>query len=40
MPLLTIDQMAKLFKKSKSTVNVHIWNFFEVGELDATDEKL
>lgn len=31
---LTIDQMAELFQKSRSTVNEHIINIFEEQELD------
>ena len=31
---LTIDSMTKLFGKSRSTINEHILNIFEEGELD------
>lgn len=31
---LTIDEMASLFKKSRSTINEHILNIFEEGELE------
>ena len=31
---LTIDDMASLFKKSRSTINEHILNIFEEGELE------
>ena len=31
---LTIDDMASLFEKSRSTINEHILNIFEEGELD------
>lgn len=31
---LTIDQMAELFQKSRSTINEHILNIYEEGELD------
>lgn len=31
---LTIDQMAELFQKSRSTINEHILNIFEEQELD------
>jgi hypothetical protein len=30
---LTQDQMAELFEKAKSTINEHIKNIFEEGEL-------
>ena len=30
---LTMDGMAKLFDKSRSTINEHILNIFEEGEL-------
>lgn len=30
---LTIDQMAKLFKKSRSTINEHILNIYNEKEL-------
>lgn len=32
--LLTIDDMASLFERSRSTINEHILNIFEEGELD------
>ncbi|MDP2237125.1 MAG: virulence RhuM family protein [Bacteroidales bacterium] len=32
---LTIDQMAELFQKSRSTINEHILNIYEEKELDA-----
>lgn len=31
---LTIDDMASLFEKSRLTINEHILNIFEEGELD------
>ncbi|MDD3343025.1 MAG: virulence RhuM family protein [Sulfurospirillaceae bacterium] len=31
---LTIDQMAELFQKSRSTINEHILNIYEEGELE------
>ncbi|MBQ7158519.1 MAG: virulence RhuM family protein [Treponema sp.] len=31
---LTIEQMATLFEKSRSTINEHILHIFEEGELD------
>jgi hypothetical protein len=31
---LTIDQMAELFQKSRSTINEHILNIYEENELD------
>ena len=31
---LTIDQMAELFQKSRSTINEHILNVYEEKELD------
>lgn len=31
---LTIDEMASLFEKSRSTINEHILNIFEEGELE------
>lgn len=31
---LTIDQLAELFQKSRSTINEHILNIFEEKELD------
>ena len=34
---LTIDGMAKLFDKSRSTINEHILNIFEEGELKKED---
>lgn len=33
---LTLDQMATLFDRDKSTISRHIKNIFEVGELDAS----
>ena len=30
---LTIDQMAELFSKSRSTINEHILNVYKEGEL-------
>lgn len=33
---LTIDQMSELFQKSRSTINEHILNIYEEGELDNT----
>ncbi|CAN5129460.1 hypothetical protein BH20ACI2_BH20ACI2_24600 [soil metagenome] len=33
---LTIEQMAELFQKSRSTVNEHILNIYDEGELDAS----
>ena len=32
---LTIDQMAELFQKSRSTINEHILNIYEEQELDS-----
>ena len=32
---LTIDQMAELFQKSRSTINEHILNVFSEGELES-----
>lgn len=32
---LTIDQMAELFQKSRSTINEHILNIYEEEELDS-----
>jgi len=32
---LTIDQMAELFQKSRSTINEHILHIYEEGELDS-----
>ena len=32
--LLTIDDMASLFERSRSTINEHILNIFEEGELE------
>ncbi len=32
---LTIDQMAELFQKSRSTINEHILNIYEESELDS-----
>jgi len=34
---LTIDAMAKLFEKSRSTVNEHILNIYAEGELQESD---
>lgn len=34
---LTIDQMALLFRKSRSTINEHILNVFQSGELNESD---
>jgi len=34
---LTIDQMAELFDKSRSTINEHILNIYEEKELQATE---
>ena len=34
---LTIDQMAELFNKSRSTVNEHILNIYSEGELTEAD---
>ncbi len=31
---LTIDQMSELFGKSRSTINEHILNIYEEGELE------
>ena len=31
---LTIDDMASLFEKSRSTINEHILNIFDEGELE------
>ena len=31
---LTIDDIASLFEKSRSTINEHILNIFEEGELE------
>ena len=31
---LTIDDMVSLFEKSRSTINEHILNIFEEGELE------
>lgn len=31
---LTIDDMASLFERSRSTINEHILNIFEEGELE------
>ncbi len=36
---LSIEQMAELFQKSKSTVNEHILNIFREGELVEHDAK-
>ena len=37
---LTIDDMASLFEKSRSTINEHILNIFEEGELEKEKETL
>jgi|SRR5690606_2673076 len=34
---LTIDQMAELFNKSRSTINEHILNIYQEGELSDAD---
>jgi len=34
---LTIDAMAQLFEKSRSTINEHILNIYEEGELQESD---
>lgn len=34
---LTQDQMATLFQKAKSTINEHIQNIYEQGELSEAD---
>jgi len=31
---LTLDQMAELFQRNKSTISRHIKNIFETGELN------
>lgn len=36
---LTIDQMAELFQKSRSTINEHILNVYTEGELSENDTK-
>lgn len=36
---ITIDQMAELFQKSRSTINEHILNIFKEGELKEEDVK-
>ncbi len=36
---LTIDQMAELFGKSRSTINEHILNVYEEGELEEEKTK-
>ena len=36
---LTIDQMAELFGKSRSTINEHILNIYEEGELEEDKTK-
>ena len=33
---LSIDQIAELFGRSRSTINEHILNIFDEGELDST----
>jgi hypothetical protein len=37
---LTIDQMAELFKKSRSTINEHILNVYNEKELLEEDTKI
>ena len=39
---LTIDQMSEMFGKSRSTINEHILNIYEEGELEeeATKRKI
>ena len=36
---LTIDDMARLFEKSRSTINEHILNVYSEGELDEATSK-
>ena len=36
---LTLEQMAELFQKSKSTINEHVLNIFKEGELIEEDVK-
>lgn len=36
---LTIDQMAELFQKAKSTINEHILHIYEEGELEEVNSK-
>ena len=36
---LTIEQMSELFQKSRSTINEHILNIYEEGELLETESK-
>ncbi|MCL1880904.1 MAG: virulence RhuM family protein [Oscillospiraceae bacterium] len=36
---LTIDDMARLFEKSRSTINEHILNVYAEGELDEATSK-
>ena len=36
---LTIDDMARLFEKSRSTINEHILNIYDEGELDEETSK-
>ena len=36
---LTIDQMSELFGKSRSTINEHILNIYEEGELEEDKTK-
>ena len=36
---LTIDQMAELFGKSRSTINEHILNVYDEGELEEAKTK-
>ena len=37
--MLTIDDMARLFEKSRSTINEHILNVYSEGELDEAVSK-
>ena len=36
---LTLDQMAELFEKARSTINEHILNVYAEGELDVVSSK-
>lgn len=36
---LTIDQMAELFQKAKSTIKEHIFHIYEEGELEEVNSK-
>ena len=36
---LTLDQMAKLFGKSRSTINEHVLNIYAEGELTESESK-